>query len=371
MIETDVCIVGGGVMGLATAHLLTKKSKQDVLVIDRYGVGNEFCSSNDINRVFRYAYGEDELYTAMAVQSLKLWTQLEQESGEELLIPSGFLLMEGEVEEWSHFVTASYRTLRGLGLRAESLGEAELRSRFPQFRAEKGVFDPYAGALLASRVLESLHSIISRQGVKVVEGEEAVKLHLSDTPEVETSSGRRIRCKKLIVTAGVWSNKLLRDGLTRMTPTRQQLIYFKPKGKLEQFQPRQFPIFFVDNYYGIPAAGIDGVKVSFHGLPEQVDPDTAKRTVDPEVIESCRKILHKHIPELAEGDVIHSKVCIYDMTKNSDFVIDADPDYPNVIYGYGFSGHGFKFAPLIGQLLAELALGETPSFELNRFSSVR
>lgn len=371
MIQTDVCIVGGGVMGLAAAYALNKESKQDVLIIDRYGIGNEFGSSNDINRVFRYAYGSDKLYTQMAVESLRLWKQLEQESGQKLLIPTGFLLMEGEDEYWSRFVRDSYKTLTGLRLQAESLEKEELKERFPQFSAERGVLDPYAGALMASKVLETLDPIIKRQGVKILEGEQVTKLHLSDSPEIETSTGTKIRCKKLIVTSGVWSTSLLRDGLTKITRTRQQLIYFKPPNDLERFQPAQFPIFFVDNYYGIPAVGIDGVKVSFHGLPEEVDPDTVNRKADPEAIESCRNILRKHIPEIADGRVVHSKVCMYDMTENSDFVIDTDPENPNVVYGYGFSGHGFKFAPIIGQLLAELALEMPPSFELDRFSATR
>ncbi len=358
-------------MGLATAHALSRTSKRNILLIDRYGISNELCSSNDVNRVFRYAYGTDKLYTKMAVESLKLWHEIERESGQHLFIHSGFLMMVGEDEHWSRFVRDSYTTLKESGLNVESFEKGELKRRFPQFSAERGVLDLYAGALMASKVLETLHEQVTRQGVKTLEGEQVVKLHPSEMPEVETATGKKIRCKKLILTSGVWSNKLLREGLTKMIPTRQQLIYFKPTGNLERFQPGQFPIFFVDNYYGIPAVGIDGVKVSFHGLPEVVDPETAKRTVDPEAIESCRNILRKYIPELADGEVVHSKVCIYDMTENSDFVISGDPEYPSVIYGYGFSGHGFKFAPLIGKLLAELALGLTPSFELDRFSAVR
>ncbi len=371
MTETDFCIVGGGVMGLAAAYSLTKKPKRKVLLIDRYGISNELCSSNDINRVFRYAYGNDELYTKMAVESLKLWHDIERESGQHLLVPSGFLMMEGEDDHWSRFVRDSYTTLKDAGLNVDSFENGELKKRFPQFSAEKGVLDPYAGALMASKVLETLHSEVTRRGINILSGEQVVKLHPSETPEVETANGKKIRCKKLVLTSGVWSNKLLREGLTKMVPTRQQLIYFKPTANLERFQPWQFPIFFVDNYYGIPAVGIDGVKVSFHGLPEVVDPETAKRTIDPEAIESCRNILRKYIPELAEGEVVHSKVCIYDMTENSDFVISSDPEYPSIIYGYGFSGHGFKFAPLIGNLLAELALDLTPSFELDRFSAKR
>lgn len=358
-------------MGLATAYALTKSTRRNVLLIDRYGISNELCSSNDINRVFRYAYGSDKLYTQMAVESLKLWHELERESGRKLLVPSGFLLMHGADEYWSRFVEDSYKTLKELGLNTEPLEDAELKQRFSQFSAEKAVLDPYAGALMAAEVLETLHYAVKRQGVRILEGEQVTKLHPSEAPEVETASRKRIRCKKLILTSGVWSNKLLREGLAKMTPTRQQLIYFKPKANLERFQPGQFPIFFVDNFYGIPAVGIDGVKVSFHGLPEVVDPETAKRTIDPEAVESCRAILRKHIPELADCQVVHSKVCIYDMTENSDFVISSDPEFVNVVYGYGFSGHGFKFAPLIGRLLAELALEESPSFNLGRFSAVR
>ena len=371
MIEADICIIGGGVMGLAAACSLTKNSARSVLLIDRFGISNEMCSSNDINRVFRYAYGNDKLYTKMAVESLKLWHEIERESGQHLLVPSGFLMIEGEDEHWSRFVKDSYTTLKELELDVESYEKAELEKRFPQFSAEKGILDPHAGALMASKILETLHAQVTRQGVQILEGEQVVKLHPSGTPEVETTGGKRIRCKKLIIASGVWSNKLLREGLTKMTPTRQQLIYFNPTANIEQFQPRQFPIFFVDNYYGIPAVGIDGVKVSFHGLPEVVDPETAKRTIDLEVVESCRSILRKHIPELADGEVVHSKVCIYDMTENSDFVISCDPENPNIIYGYGFSGHGFKFAPLIGKLLAELTLGVPPSFSIDRFSAVR
>jgi len=104
-------------------------------------------------------------------------------------------------------------------------------------------------------------------------------------------------------------------------------------------------------------------------LIDPVDPETARRSVDQDETEQCRVACRRFIPDLADGEVVKSRVCLYDMTANSDFVIDRDPDDHDIAYGYGFSGHGFKFAPLIGRLLAELALDRDPSLDLARFSS--
>ena len=354
-------------MGLATAYWASKTSNSPVLLCDRYGLGNDYCSSNDVNRVFRYSYGDDELYTRMAVESLKLWKSLERESGQQLLIPTGLLLLQGEDQNANSFNEASYRTLSRLKLGAEQLGQEELGKRFPQFRAEKGFFDPHGGVLLASKALSVLTSLTEKQGVKV-RTREAHKLIFGDRRAVETTDGETVRFHKLIVTIGPWSKNLLSPRLPSMVPTRQQLIYFKPQKSLDLFRPRTCPVFFTDKHYGLPAAGIDGVKVSPKELNDPVDPEKANRSVDNEQISVCREVCRRFVPELADGEVIHTKVCLYDMTENSDFVLDRDPDHRDVVYGYGFSGHGFKFAPLIGRLLSELALDRTPSFPLERFS---
>jgi len=138
---------------------------------------------------------------------------------------------------------------------------------------------------------------------------------------------------------------------------------------LDLFRPGTCPVFFTDKHYGLPAAGIDAVKVSAKELKDPVDPDTANRSVDQEQIAGGRDICRRFVPDLADGEVAQTKVCLYDMTENSDFVLDVDPAHPEVVYGYGFSGHGFKFAPLIGRLLSELAFDRKPSFPLERFSA--
>jgi monomeric sarcosine oxidase len=355
-------------MGLATAYSISKTSDSEILLLDRYGLDNDYCSSNDVNRVFRYSYGNDELYTRMAVESLKLWKNLERESGQELLIPTGLLMLQGEDENANGFNETSYRTLSQMKLGAEQLDAEELKKRFPQFKAEKACFDPHGGVLLASKALSVFRSLTEKHGVKVRKVQ-ARRLMLGSHSSVETTDGENIRFRKLVVTIGPWSNSLLNPKLTSIVPTRQQLIYFKPQTGLDQFRPRNCPVFFTDKHYGLPAAGIDGVKVSPKELNDPVDPERVNRSVDSEQVAGCRDVCRKFVPDLADGEVIHSKVCLYDMTKNSDFVLDRDQAHPGVVYGYGFSGHGFKFAPLIGTLLSELVLGMKLTFALERFSA--
>ena len=367
VVNTDICILGGGIMGLATAYSIAKASDSQVLLLDRYGVGNDYCSSNDVNKVFRYAYGNDESYTRMAVESLKLWRSLEKESGQELVLSTGLLMLHGEDQNANGFNEASYRTLSRLKLGAEQLEAEELEKRFPPFRAEKGFFDPHGGVLLASKALSVLGTLAKKHGINIRKGH-ARRLVFGNHPSVETADGGIVRFDKLVVTIGPWSNSLLNPRLTSMVPTRQQLVYFKPQKNLDLFRPRTCPVFFTDKHYGLPAAGIDCVKVSPKELNDPVDPEKANRSVDNDQIVVCREVCRRFVPDLADGEVISTKVCLYDMTENSDFVLDRDPDHPDVVYGYGFSGHGFKFAPLVGRLLSELALGRKPSLALERFS---
>lgn len=356
-------------MGLAAAYNIRKSTNSQILVLDRYGVGNDLSSSNDVNRVFRYSYGNDELYTKMAVSSLDLWTKLEHESGQKLLINTGLLLLQGLDRNANSFNEASFKTLSRTGLAADRLDEEELQDRFPQFRASEAFFDPHGGLLLASKAVHTLHSLAESQGVRFDQAT-ASKVVSGNRPQVTTDSGQTIEFRKLIVTTGAWTNSLLDEKLARITPTRQQLVYFKPLNGLDPFRPEKCPVFFTDEHYGLPAGGIDAVKVSPKELSETVDPEKADRSVDDEQISSCREACKRFVPALAGGEVVRTKVCLYDMTENSDFVIDRDPEDSDIVYGYGFSGHGFKFAPLIGQIMAELTSDENPSFNLERFTAI-
>ncbi len=353
-------------MGSAAAYWLSKTSKLKVVLVERYSVGNDYCSSYDANRVFRYSYGADKLYTRMAVETLPLWKSLEEDAGEQLLIQSGLLLVQGLDDESSRFNDDSYATLREMSLGVEELDESDVKRRFPQFATNHAYLDTHGGVLLASKILDTLSSLARKRGVIIHENRKVDRINIKDDIEVE-ASGLTIRARKVIVTVGPWSNALRSERLSQITPTRQQVIYFQPSD-FSMYRPGKFPVFFADQYYGIPAAGIDAVKVSHKGLSDPVDPDGADRRVDLGMSTTCREVCGRFIPGLADAPVHHTKVCLYDMAPNSDFIIAPDPEHTSIIYGYGFSGHGFKFAPMVGKLLAELAQGLSPSFDLERFT---
>src|SRR3989442_6667838 len=195
-------------MGLSTAYSISRTGDSKILLLDRYGIGSEYCSSNDVNRVFRYSYGNDEHYTRMAVESLKLWKNLEGESGQRLLLPTGLFMLQGEDQDANGFNQASYRTLSRLKLGAEQLEAEELEDRFPQFRAEKGFFDPHGGVLLASKALSVLGTLAKKHGINIRKGH-ARRLAFGNHPSVETADGRSVRFHKLVLTIGPWSNTLL------------------------------------------------------------------------------------------------------------------------------------------------------------------
>ncbi|HET7404814.1 MAG TPA: FAD-dependent oxidoreductase [Candidatus Bathyarchaeia archaeon] len=367
--KTDICIVGGGIMGLATAYNLTRTTDSEILLLDRYGIPNDYSASNDVNRVFRYSYGNDKFYTDMAVESLRLWKQLEKESGQQLLTPTGLLLLDGLDKNSNKFAEASYKTLTQANLGTESLDSRELRSRYPQFKAEKAILDLHGGVLLASKALQILRELAQSLGVRMVQ-RQVDKIVRGEKPHLTTTDNDQIDFRKILVTTGQWSNSLLDREMPRVKPTRQQLFYIRPSIGIDTFLPGKCPVFFTDSHYGLPAVGIDAVKISPKELPEEVNPETANRSVDQQQLNDCRDACRKFIPALADGELVKSKVCIYDMTENSDFVLDQDPGNPDMVYGYGFSGHGFKFAPLVGKLLAQLTLGQKPSFDLDNFSII-
>jgi monomeric sarcosine oxidase len=353
-------------MGLSAAYWLTKLGNSRVVLLEQHTIGNDYCSSGDANRVFRYSYGNDKLYTRMAVETLPLWKDLERATGEELLVQSGLLLVQGSDDESNKFNQDSYRTLNELELGAEELSGTDLKKRFPQFSASHAYFDPHGGVLLASKILTTLAAAAKRQGATILENHKATRLTVKDQVEVESSQDT-VRCKHLILTVGPWSNKFLNKRLPSINPTRQQIVYFQP-ANLGPYRPSRFPAFFADQYYGIPAAGIEAVKVSHKGLPDPVDPDQANRAVDLGVASTFREVCGRFIPDLATAPVHRTKVCLYDMAPGSDFIITRDPDHSSIVYGYGFSGHGFKFGIMVGKLLAELATEQPPSFDLTRFT---
>jgi monomeric sarcosine oxidase len=352
----DAVVIGAGVMGAATAYELSKTLK-NILVVDQFDVVNSMNSSQDYSRVFRYAYG-DSYYAQMAVQTLPMWRELEAVSGHQLLTRSGCLLLDNKPGSYAE---AAMSTLGSLGLPNSILDRAALLENYPQFSCNSAVLDPAGGVISAASTVAAMLEFALNRGIKIRTNCKVTQL---DQGKIVLENSEIIHADKIVLAGGSWTTKLV-DIAVPISPSRQEIIYFKPD-EANLYTPDVFPTFghLESGFYGIPVHGINAVKLAIHYPGTTVDPDTVDRLATPEFIQECREFLHQYIPGLADAEVVASKVCLYDMTPTEDFIIDNIGS--KIVLGAGFSGHGFKFAPLIGRVLADLVLGRELVYNIDR-----
>lgn len=338
-------------MGCSAAYYLAQTGAK-VVLLEQFTIEGANNASQDYSRAFRLEYGTDEFYTKLALESLELWRELERKSGRQLYFPCGALLLGKDEKDRA---MESYKTLRRLGCEASLCDREELAKRYPQFRAEYGVLDHAGGVLEASGAVETFAELARAAGVTIQENTQVARL---ESGRATLDSGKVIKAEKVVVATGNWTRKLLPQLPIRST--KQQLVYFKPSSP-QEFTKSVFPAFayLEEGFYGFPIHGIGAVKLANHMPGDAVDPDDMPREASKEFIAEARRFLTQFIPRLADAEIIKSKVCLYDMSTDSDFIVDFVDE--NILILGGFSGHGFKFAPKIGQLAAAmLDHGEPP-----------
>jgi monomeric sarcosine oxidase len=353
----DVIIIGAGVMGSATAYNLALKNKK-VLILDQYRANNNMNASRDYSRHFGLDYGTDHFYTKLAVESLKLWKLLEKNSGKKLLYESGALLL-GENNQ--DYAMKSYQTIKRLGHKVDLLSKDQMKKRFNQFEAGYGVFDPHGQVIDARKTTQTFINLAVKNGAKLQENSQVMKIGKGF---VVLKSGEKIKGSNVVATCGAWTKKLL--PAIPIKTTKQQIIYLEPQ-KLSRYQKQSFPMFaYLDKgFYGFPTHGIQAVKISSHLPGKIVDPDDmGERKVDEGFIKKCRQFLRQYIPNLVTAKLVEGKVCLYDTTPDKDFIIDRLKE--GIFVGV-FSGHGFKFAPLVGKIMADLVIKGKTKHPINRF----
>lgn len=368
----DAIVIGVGAMGSAAIHHLAVRGKK-VLGLERFDIPNTMGSSHGINRIIRMAYFEDPSYVPLLRRSYQLWRELEETAGERLLVITGGI----DAAPAGHRVfTGSLHSCRIHGLDHEVLEAAEVNSRFPGYRLPEGhmaVYQPDGGYLMSERCIVASVNAALAAGAEV-RGREGVigwSVH-GDGVQVETKKGT-YRADRLVVTAGAWSMGLVDflDGLA--VPERQVLGWFQPRVPA-RFTPESFPIFNLEveegHFYGFPVETIPGFKLGrYHHRGEVVDPDTMEREPSVEDERVLREAVDRYFPDAA-GPTLTMKTCLFTNTPDEHFVVDRHPELPQVVVAAGFSGHGFKFASVIGEILADLAVdGSTPhDIELLRFA---
>nr|BFE57919.1 N-methyl-L-tryptophan oxidase [Dactylosporangium thailandense] len=358
----DVVVVGGGAMGSAAAWQLARRGA-GVVLLEQYAAGHANGASHGASRIFRLSY-PDAVYVALAHEALGLWRELEDATGARLLTITGGV-DQGTPPE----LAAGYAAAR---VPHESLEPRAAAERWPGIRFEsRALYFPDSGRLHADRAVAALQDDAAALGAVVrhsarvtaieVLGEDKVLVHT----EGETYSARRV-----VAAVSAWAAKLV-GGLVPLPPlrvTQEQPAHFAarvPEADWPSFGHRfAVPGRFYGGIYGLATPG-EGIKVGFHGVGPEVDPDRRDFTPEPGQLAALREYARQWLPGV-DPDVFAPISCTYTTTPDSDFVLDR---HGPVVVATGFSGHGFKFTPAIGRVLADLALdGPRPD---RRFASTR
>jgi sarcosine oxidase len=368
----DVAVIGLGAMGSAAAHYLTRAGAR-VIGLERFEPGHERGSSHGRTRIIRLGYFEHPSYVPLVQRACALWRDLEDASGEELLRVTGIVEI-GPPD--SELVRGTLASSQQHDLPHEVLEASEVMRRYPAFAIPDdfvGVVQPDGGFLDAERGVAA-HTALAQSGGASLHYGERVQAIVPEGAGVRVTTNRRtIATGAAIVSADAWIKALLPDLVVPIRVTRQALLWTQPKDP-ELFAAPRFPVFMIQSHlgihYGFPLHS-DGLKVAKHyHEDESVDPERYDRTVSPRDEELIRAGIRLFLPE-ADGPTRAAKTCLYTMMPDGDFLIDCLPDAPQIVIVSTCSGHGFKFAPAVGEIAAALALGRDVDQDISRFTLAR
>jgi len=363
----DVIVVGLGAMGSATACHLARRGMR-VLGLDRFSPPHAFGSSHGETRIIREAYFEHPVYVPMVQRAYELWRDLEKESGTTLLRETGGVMI-GRPD--SDLVKGARHSADLHELRYEMLTAGQVRERFPALHPESdmvAVWEPRAGVLFVDACITAHLGQAQRYGAELRYEEPMLRWEPErDGIRVLTAQGE-YRAQQLIVTAGAWLSVFFPDLPLRVE--RQVLFWFDHASDSEMFTADRCPVHLwqFDGrrfFYGFPDLG-NGVKVAFHHGGEITTVDAVRRRVEAGEMQEIRAALRRFVPA-ADGTPLASTVCLYTNTPDEHFLIDRHPQHPQVLIASACSGHGFKFCPVIGELLTDLAQDNQPRFDLSLF----
>jgi sarcosine oxidase len=369
MPQYDVVVVGLGAMGSATLHQLASRGFR-AIGIEQFAPGHDRGSSHGETRIIRLGYFEHPSYVPLLRRTYELWREIEAAAGRKLMRLNGIVeigMSSGPL------VTGTLTASREHGLPHEVLDAAEVMRRFTPFRLPSdyvGVFQPDGGFVAVEASIEIMVALARAAGADVLTGMPARTI----TPRgggvrVLTDAGE-IEARIAIVTAGPWLTTLLPDLPVPVRVTREVMAWFRPPD-LAPFQPAVFPVFIMESqhgmHYGFPASPAGLVKIAkHHHRDEATDPREPARPLSANDELLIRFAIESHIPA-ANGPLVAGKTCLYTVTPDHHFIIDSVADAPQIIVASPCSGHGFKFAPVIGEILTDIALEGGTQHDIRRF----
>lgn len=374
----DVIVIGGGIVGAATAYALTQDGL-DVLLIDQYEAGHTNGSSHGDGRIVRFNYSE-AIYVELAKIAYPAWEALGKAVGKPFIQKSG-LIEYGTID--SPPIAASQRILTDHNISYEMLTATEANERFPQMHFEDNhniLYQPDGGVAFATPAVLALWQLVRDSGSTALENTKVTQIEAhADSVTVHTENDT-YTAEKLVITAGAWTKQLLAQ-INIEIPievTQEVLAYFPSTTEEYSHRVGDLPCLIdyqdIDApFYSLPQIEVAGVKVGYHHSGDVIQSMSNRPQASQSVLNSIQSSITRNYRYLSP-EPLEVVTCLYSNTPDYHFILDTLPQYPNIAIGAGFSGHGFKFGPTIGRILANLVqnkpnLVSLDTFKLDRFAN--
>ncbi len=375
METADAIVVGLGAHGSAAAAALARRGLR-VLGLERFERGEAFGSSSGWSRMIRLAYFEDPVYVPLARASWDRWRELEAEAGAALLTQTGGLYA-GAPD--SRPVTGAIRSAREHGLDYEVVDGDEIHRRWPIFEPAPdivGFVEMQAGALRIDRANAAHLAVAEQHGARLEFGRRIATWRPAAGGgfEVERVDGSVVGAAHLVLTAGPWLGEFVPDLRLPLRVERECPCWFRPTVAPSSLGVDRLPVWVMADqgtaFYGMPHDPELGLKVSIHHWGTYVDPDEVDRTVSRDEVERVRTFMRARMPS-GDGVLLQAKVCLYTNTPDEQFIIDRHPAADGIAFASACSGHGFKFAPVVGDILADLVTTGSTRWPIDAFRAGR
>jgi glycine/D-amino acid oxidase-like deaminating enzyme len=365
MTTPDYLVVGAGIFGVTAALALRRRGRL-VSLIDPGPVPHPLAATTDISKAIRMEYGSDETYMIMMEDALGGWRQWNETMDAPLFHETGVTMLTRAPMAVGGFEYESYRMLLARGHRPERLDSAAIARRFPAWNSDvyvDGFYHAQGGYAESGRLLAALTEQAAAAGVELLIGDGAasVRRENSRVTGVRTQGGADIAAGQVVVAAGAWTPKLVPELAGAMRATGHPVFHLRPPDPA-LFSDPAFVVFTADiarsGWYGFPVHPQEGVvKIANHGVGVELDPETDERVVYARDEAALRGLLAETFPALRDAPIVYTRRCMYCDTRDEHFWIDRHPEVAGLTVAAGGSGHGFKFAPLLGDLIADAAEG--------------
>ncbi|MCH8018637.1 N-methyl-L-tryptophan oxidase [candidate division KSB1 bacterium] len=363
----DIVILGVGGMGSATLYTLAKRGLK-VCGIEQFDLAHDRGSSHGETRLIRKAYFEHPDYIPLLNRAYDLWYEVEKEAGVQLFVKNGLVVAGKPNSEVIKGLDLCYEKH---DLPHEKITVNEARKRFPQFHLPENFvvyYDPIAGFLHVEKSVEQFADLARGYGATLHTNEKVLNWQPKQNHISIKTDCREIVADKLIITAGAWANQeMLSLGID--FDIWRKVLFWYDSPEISNYKLGNFPSFYVEldfgGFYGFPAINPLGLKIGEHEIPGlTAQPDKLTRTLQPDDEPVVLRFFEKVFPGF-QPTRTNFTVCMYTITPDFNFILDRHPENENVIIGAGFSGHGFKFAPVIGEILADLAIDGSTSHPID------